>query len=239
MASPFPPKVLDQLRTQAPFLWHLRDLAVASPKYTLTSLARLDERLDGHLDALSQLTPQEIDEVATAMSNTPGGLFVVSSIAFRHRRANVLLRSIGVAATNPVLARGFVSAAGWLENDDAGAVASYLLNSQEPSCRAVGLAVYGVRRQDPGLLLASALQHQDAAVRARALLCLRQLGRVDLASQLSEHLYDTNEAVRLEAAISGVIFNSAPESIPESINVLKQLVLTGKLIPNRSPGSPP
>jgi uncharacterized protein (TIGR02270 family) len=51
---------------------------------------------------------------------------------------------------------------------------------------------------------------------------------VDLASQLSEHLCDTNEAVRLEAAISGVIFNSAPESIPESINVLKQLVLTGK-----------
>ena len=44
--------VLEQHAEEAAFLWILRDGAVHAPHYSLQDLARLDQRLEGHVDGL-------------------------------------------------------------------------------------------------------------------------------------------------------------------------------------------
>src|SRR5262245_61527707 len=44
--------VLARHADDAPFLWHLRNQAVAAPHYSLLDLAKLDERVEANLDGL-------------------------------------------------------------------------------------------------------------------------------------------------------------------------------------------
>lgn len=44
--------VLDQLATDASFLWGLRSTAVSAPHYNLADLAKLDGRVEAHIDGL-------------------------------------------------------------------------------------------------------------------------------------------------------------------------------------------
>ena len=46
------PRVLAQHVEETAFLWHLRAVGVGQPQYDFKSLARLDNRLAGHLDGL-------------------------------------------------------------------------------------------------------------------------------------------------------------------------------------------
>src|SRR5262245_61028631 len=43
-------RVVGRHADEAPFLWSLRDGAVSAPHYALRDLARLDERVEAHLD---------------------------------------------------------------------------------------------------------------------------------------------------------------------------------------------
>jgi hypothetical protein len=44
--------IVEQHAEEAAFLWLLRDAAVGAPHYDLKDLARLDERVEAHLDGL-------------------------------------------------------------------------------------------------------------------------------------------------------------------------------------------
>src|SRR5690242_4412825 len=48
----FNDRVVGRHADEASFLWLLRDGAVRAPHYTLRDLARLDERVEAHLDGL-------------------------------------------------------------------------------------------------------------------------------------------------------------------------------------------
>jgi hypothetical protein len=46
------PVVIEQHAEEAAFHWLLRDAAVRTPHYSLDSLAKLDNRLEAHIDGL-------------------------------------------------------------------------------------------------------------------------------------------------------------------------------------------
>src|SRR5918996_2266870 len=46
------PHIVEQHAEEAAFLWLLRDAAVDAPHYDLKDLARLDERVEAHIDGL-------------------------------------------------------------------------------------------------------------------------------------------------------------------------------------------
>ena len=101
---------------EAAFLWVLRDAAVGAPHYKLEHLARLDNRVEAHIDglrvageagwelALEQLGYEEAGEV-----------FAAGVLALESRDPARIDRVLEVAERVPETARGFVSALGWVE----------------------------------------------------------------------------------------------------------------------------
>ncbi|HEY5911072.1 MAG TPA: hypothetical protein VJA21_10760, partial [Verrucomicrobiae bacterium] len=75
--------VVEQHAEEAAFLWTQRDRAVAAPNYRLKDLARLDERVEAHLDGLRiagqfgwQLCQKALQEPG------PGEVFAAAVLAF-------------------------------------------------------------------------------------------------------------------------------------------------------------
>src|SRR5262245_16016495 len=97
------PTVLTQHAEEANFLWHLRDAAVTQPHYEAKSLARLDNRLAGHLDGLRvagddgwQFARKELED-----HPEPGVFFSPAILAFESGNQARIRDVLETAAPNP------------------------------------------------------------------------------------------------------------------------------------------
>lgn len=198
--------IVTQHAEEAAFHWLLRDRAVRAPHYSLRRLNILDTRLDAHLDGLriagdagwelcrEQLAWKEAGEVFT-------GALLALEAGDETRLAEVL----AVGTQDPELARGAVSALGWVERGQAEPHVEKLAASENAIARLIAVGAWGVQRVDPPGGLARFMEDADPIVRVRSYRAAGELGQRELLSALRSALGEANDACRFWAAWSAAL----------------------------------
>ncbi len=207
--------IVEQHAEEAAFLWLLRDRAVDAPHYALRHLARLDERIEAHIDGLRVAGEAgwEIAAEALAGYGEAGEAFAAGVLALESRDAARIDRVIAVTEAAPESTRGLVSAIGWVQAERLRGTVHGLLRDPSPHCRMLGVAACSVHRANPGPYLLSALDDVPP-VRSRALRLAGELGRVDVLPRLLDALNDPDEACRFWAAWAAGLLGERMAAIP-------------------------
>ncbi|MGE3152915.1 MAG: TIGR02270 family protein [Nitrospiraceae bacterium] len=217
--------IVSQHAEEAAFLWLLRSNATRQPHYALKDLAKLDGRVEAHLDGLRVAGEPGWELCKAALgSEEPGEMFAASVMAFESDNESRIQAVLDVVAAKPELLYGMVSALGWLSFEQASPHIQPLLGSEVHLHRQIGLAACAVHRADPGQALNLAVTSRNLPLRARALKAVGELGRKDLLGAVKDHLRAEDENVRYWAAWSGALLGE-PSAVP---------VLQGFAIPNNS-----
>lgn len=195
---------------EAAFLWLLRDMAVGQPHYKLKDLAKLDERLEAHLDGLRVAGDEgwEISKGELSL-NEPGEVFTAAVLAFESKVDTRISEVINTAVQEQELLRSLVSALGWLQLNDARQHIEQLWFENQPSLQQAGIAASAVHRSTPpDEVLLNALQNEDVFLKARTLRAVGELGRMDMLDYIQNYLQDENTLIRFNAAISASLLGS-------------------------------
>ena len=189
MAQFIIPNIITQHAEEASFLWLLRDRAVHAPHYSLKDLAKLDDRVEAHLDGLRIAGDAGWEICKGALEQKEAGeIFTASVLAFESRDEARIKTVLDVGGTEPELSRGVVSALGWLPYQVAEVHIKKLLAADSSNLRRIGIAACAVHRQNPGQPLIDAISDNDLLLRARALKAVGELGRLDLLPCLKSNL---------------------------------------------------
>ena len=173
--------ILGQHAEDASFLWLLRDGALNTPQFKLKELARFDGRVEAHIDGL-RIAGEEGWQLACKELTwkEPGETFAATVLAIESGDPPKIQPVMAVAAKTPELSRGFISALGWLEYEQAEPHIKDLCASAYPAEKRIGIAAAAIHRKDPGHPLNEAISDPDVLLRARALRAVGELGRIDL-----------------------------------------------------------
>lgn len=216
-------EIVSQHVEEAAFLWLLRSNATRQPHYALKDLAKLDERVEAHLDGLRVAEEPGWELCKAALGNEEAGeVFAASVMAFESGIESRIQTVLDVVTAKPELANGMVSALGWVTVEQASPHIQRFLSSQVHLHRQIGLAGCAVHRVDPKQALTQAVTSRNLALRARTLKAVGELGRKDLLGAVKEQLKAEDEQVRYWAAWSGALLGE-----PAAIPVLRQFVESG------------
>jgi uncharacterized protein (TIGR02270 family) len=200
---------ISQHADQASFLWGLRARAVVAPHYDLADLAKLDQRLEAHIDGLRiagdegwQLCRKELDW------KEPGEVFAAAVLAFESGAEQRIAEVLKLATASPELSRGVMSALGWLNYEQAEPCIKSLCASESPTRRRIGIAAAAIHRKDPRRALQNAISDSDLLLKARALRAMGELRRVDLVP-LIQHEVNNEPNVKDKAKDEGCRFWAA------------------------------
>lgn len=179
---------------EAAFLFRIRAAAAAAPHYDRASLRALDERIEAHLDGVRIAGEEGLEIAASALDeDEPGTAFTLTVLAAERANTEALAPALELAEASPGTARGVVAGLAWVPFETARCVLAPLLAPSAAAChRRIGIAACAAHREDPGEALTYALFDEDAALKARALRAVGELGRVELA-----------DTVRAELAFAG------------------------------------
>ncbi|MGD7036373.1 TIGR02270 family protein [Methylotuvimicrobium buryatense] len=210
------PQILEQHAEETAFLWILRSYAVYAPHYRLEDLAKLDSRIEAHLDGLRIAGSEAWQLCEEALKfGEPGEVFAAGILALESKYANRLERVLETVTQFPEALRGLVSAFGWVAPQRlAGTVKSYL-TSDSPLLIQIGIAACAVHRADPSLVLAKTIADDQApaSLKACALRAAGQLKRRDLIEPIQDQLKADDEAVQFWAAWSSVLLGDRIRAI--------------------------
>lgn len=216
-------KIVSQHAEEAAFLWLLRCNAIRQPHYALKDLARLDERVEAHLDGLRVASEAGWDLCKAALGNEEDGeVFAVSVMAFESGIESRIQAVFEAVQKTPELSKGLISALGWMPFQQAAPHAQRLLAAESPLQRLVGLAAYAIHRQDPGPSLKDSLASGDLSLRARALKAVGELGKAPLLPLVKLNLAVEDVPCRYRAACSGALLGE-----PAAIPLLQRLAESG------------
>ncbi len=219
--SPFGKKSLNLTRTitsqyadGAAMLWLLRNAAVIGSHYSLIDLARLEERLESHLDGL-RIAGEEgwricVEQLAT---NEPGEVFAAAVLAYESGDRERIEQVLKVGTAEPGLKAASVSALGWLPAERAENYARGLVAAESAALRHIAMAAFAIHRRNPGDVLRAALRDQDPGLKARALKTVGELGRADLAPEANSALASEDPAVRFWAAWTAALLTGSPAAL--------------------------
>jgi len=216
--------IVSQHAEEAAFLWLLRNGAVHEPHYSLDDLAKLDDRVEAHLDGLRiageggwSLCRENLE------IKEPGEVFAAGVLALESKDIDKLEAVYSVVEEVPETAGAMISALGWVKSNNLSGKVSGLLASKEALWRRIGLAACAIHRVDPGNNLIKGLEDESAEVRARAARAAGELGRADIKTRLLSALTDDNESVRLWSAWSAVLLGDRGSAV----RYLSDLLLDG------------
>ena len=194
----------------AAFHWVLRRASVKAPNYNLIDLAKLDAKVDAHLDGVLVAGDFGWERAVEAFdSGDIGEAFAVAALALMSGDRGRIERVIERAREDSMLLPGFVSAMGWCDWSDVRGWLEPLLTEHDPILQLVGIAAYGAHRQDPGAPLLAALRSDDARLRNRAILVSGDLGLVAGRSVLKGILREPDEDARTAAAWSLLLLDTS------------------------------
>jgi uncharacterized protein (TIGR02270 family) len=203
-------KVIDSIVSQhaeeTALLWMLRRAAVTSSNYGLGDLAKLDGRIEAHLDGLRVAGEAgwRFCE-AQLLRGEAGEVFAASIMGFESGQPERIGRVLAVVQEAPETVEGVVSALGWLALDVALPHITALLNDEAPGCRQVGVAAPAVHRWHPGGFLGRFAIGAPHAVRSRVLRWAGEVGDREMSQDLLHALSDPDEDCRFAAAWSGAL----------------------------------
>ena len=211
--------IISQHAEEASFLWLLRDSAVRAPHYSLKDLAELDERVEAHVDGLRiageagwEICKEQLDW------EEPGEVFVAALLAFEIGKEAYIDEVVESGSKSLELARGAISALGWISSEKAQPHAQALYASGETIQQRIGIAAAAVHRQNRRKMLEEAVSADDAYVRARALRAVGELGRRDLLSICKSQQGNENNECRFWAAWSAARLGDS-----SGLDVLKEI----------------
>jgi uncharacterized protein (TIGR02270 family) len=201
------PKILTQHAEEAAFLWLLRDGAVGAPHYELWELAKIDNRVEAHLDGLRVAGDDGWQFVLKELEDhpEPGETFAAAVLAFESGNQARIKRALDAGAAAPENGRGLVSALGWLPDAVANEHINYLLLAESPAHRRFGLAACAILRRHPGPHLEAGLRSDDPALRSRALKAAGEFGDLAMLPLVRSRLGDDDPACRFHAAWSAAL----------------------------------
>src|SRR5947207_4847128 len=135
-------EIITQHASDAAFLWLLRDAAVNQPHYSLADLAKLDNRVEAHVDGLRvagddgwQILKKQLEE-----HTEPGEVFAAAVLAFESGKDDRIGEVEKFGTKSSEITRGLVSALGWLSYDKAEKFIRRFLEAEAPAVRRVGIA---------------------------------------------------------------------------------------------------
>jgi uncharacterized protein (TIGR02270 family) len=206
LKRPIIPAVVSQHLEDVAALRGTRSVLLRSPHVELHRLARLDERLNAHIDGM-HVAGDEGYRMAQRELERPwlGALFAVAVLAVERGDTAQLHKLLALADALPETPRALASAMGWVSAPALRGWTAPLLGSVQPWHVWLGLAACVAHRVDPGAALAKAVAQADAPQRARALRMVGQSGRADLLSALRQQFEDGDAACRVAAAWSAVL----------------------------------
>jgi uncharacterized protein (TIGR02270 family) len=198
------PEVIAQHAEEAAFLWLLRDTAVNAPNYVLWELARLDNRVEAHLDGLRIAGDPgwEIIEKQLDANQGPSEIFVAAFFAFETNQQKRIDKVLQIAAPVPPLRRAVISALGWLPQSVAIKQVQALSASSAVGNRHIVLGGAVAHRHNPGLVLEKGLADLDLPLRARALHVVGVMGYAAWSTVLRRELRSADLPCRSAAAWS-------------------------------------
>jgi uncharacterized protein (TIGR02270 family) len=198
--------VLAQQSDQASFLWNIRDSLAAEPNYYLSDLNKLDHRVEAHIDGLRVAGEEGWQLARKEMAwKEPGEIFTAAILAFESNASSKIGEVLRIGAPTPELARGVISALGWMDYQQAAPHIRNLCAAEQRSHRRIGIAAAAIHRQDPGRALNQALSSGDPLLRARAARAVGELGRSDLVPYLQQDLSSKDAACRFWSAWSSAL----------------------------------
>ena len=201
------PAIVEEHAEQAAFLWLLRDRSVSAPHVRLIDLARLDERIDAHLDGL-RVAGQEGWDIwrPTLTAEEPGEIFARAVLALYGGTPTEVDDVLAVVEKKPTLARAVVSALGWLSPTVAHPYIRRFGASESSLLRRVAVAAAAVNRVNPGEVLEKSLATiDDPALTSRSLRAVGELGIKRLLPAVTPHLDAEHDDVRFAAAWSAAL----------------------------------
>src|SRR5262245_26038226 len=183
-------RIVERHAEDAAFLWTLRDRHASGKTFRLWDLARLDRRLDAHLDGLRIAGEDGWTLCSEALVHRANGeVFAAAVTAFESGRPHRIDTIFDLVADRPDLARGLISALGWTTAEVARRQIGQLLASGSTLFRRAGVAAAAIRRLDPGPVLESSLEDvEDSFLTARALEAVGELGLREMLPLVLVHL---------------------------------------------------
>jgi uncharacterized protein (TIGR02270 family) len=200
------PTIIEQHAEEAAFLWLQRDAAVHDPHYSLKDLAKLDDRVEAHIDGLRIAGDAGWKICKQALEfEEPGEVFAASVLAFEGGDAQCIETVIAAGAASEETWRGLVSAFGWLTQEQVNNLLPGLLKSEKSEYIHLGIAASAIHRQDPGAALVDALNGSESQSQARPLRAVGELKRHDLLPVLQRRFQSENTACCFWAAWSALL----------------------------------
>lgn len=198
--------IVEQHAEEAAFLWHLRDFAVDRPHYAPRHLARLEERLEAHLDGLrtAAATGLELAQAELDRYPEPAAAYVLAVLLLEVGESHRFASLLDLARAEPSILRGIAGALGWVGPARLRGRVGPWLDSDDPLERRLGLIACSLHRVDPQARLERLVEDPEPAVRARALRLAAEVGRCALRPALLAALADPDRACRLWASWSAV-----------------------------------
>ena len=225
------PIVVEQHAEEAAFLWLLRDAAIRAPHYSLKDLAKLDDRVEAHIDGLRIAGDAGWEICKEALSlEEPGEVFAAAVLALESREPARIEQVLSVAEAVPEAVRGLISAFGWVSPSQLQRTVKGLLVSTSSFHRRIGIAACAVHRADPKVALQAAIIDDDPILQARALRAVGELGCKDLLPALRQQLRVKEEVCRFWAAWSAVLLGDRGNGL----ELLKRVAASGSIFRERA-----
>jgi uncharacterized protein (TIGR02270 family) len=206
--------ILEQHAEEAAFLWLLRDAAAGAPHYSLQDLAKLDLRLESHLDGLRIAGPHAWAILKESLAiGEPGEVFAAAAIAFDSGEAKRTDIALETGTATPELSRGLVSAIGWLPLKKADRLIKILLASASNARRRVGVAGAAIRRLDFEKAFQEGVRDRDPLLRARSLRAIAELGMIRHSPLFAGFLNVADPGVGYAAAWGLALLTGDPAAV--------------------------
>jgi uncharacterized protein (TIGR02270 family) len=188
----------------------------------LDELARLDERLEAHLDGVRVAGESGWDFVKKALEiGEPGEVFAAAVLAFESADEGRTQDVLAVGMATSEAERGLISALGWLSYEQALKPMNALLASSASAHRRLGIAASAIHRRNPGPALQIALASDDPLLKARALRASGELGLVDRHTTVLANIKAEDSACRFWAAWSAALISGHKDAVASLQNVVE------------------
>lgn len=203
------PHIIDQHAEEAAFLWLLRRNAIYAPHYNLKDLAKLDNRVEAHIDGLRIAGDYGWETCCNNLEfKGSGEVFAAGFLALEGNNSDRIYKVYQVVEESPETLPGLVSAFGWVEPHHLQGKVNGLLVSNNPLWRRVGISACAIHRVNPGKYLDQAIMDSDTQLRIRAMRAAAELGRVDLKQNLLDQVRNPDPMVVFWAAWSAVLLGA-------------------------------
>jgi uncharacterized protein (TIGR02270 family) len=224
MSTALIPHIIEQHAEEAAFLWILRSYAVHAPHYRLKDLAKIDNRVEAHLDGLrvSGSTGWNLCEQALTIGES-GEVFAAGLLALESKDPQKLAKIIAIAENSAEARKGLVSSLGWTEPSKLSGTVKHLLESNSSFHHLIGISACAVHRVNPGKILNSLLSDNQASLplRVRALRAVGELKLRDFIHDLRDCFRAEETSIRFWAAWSSALLGNRAEAL----EVLKTFVV--------------